>query len=387
MRVLSRILAWLAGIVLVIVIVAYAANVQYIFKAVWVTYMHGHRTAYLADYTHFDNHIVEVGAAQPWSRASTADGPVLPDSIRAFHDSIRSVAYLVIHRDSIRFEAYFDGYDETSHSNSFSMAKSVVGAILGKVIENGDIDSIEQLVTEFVPEITGPYADRLTLKDLVTMSSGMAWDERYYSPFSITTKAYFYHDLPEAIRELPIESQPGQRFKYQSGDTQLLGIAIQRATERSLSALLADYFWKPMGAEHAAYWQVDSRESGYEKAYCCLASNARDFARFGKLYLQNGNWNGQQLLPEEYIQASLRPRFADSPQYGYSWWMGSFEEKPYFYMDGHLGQYVIVVPEDELIVVRLGHQVDGKRKNNPAASFYKFIAHAYALLGAGAASQ
>ncbi|KGE13481.1 serine hydrolase domain-containing protein [Sphingobacterium deserti] len=382
MRSILKFLGWTAGVILFVIALAYIFKVDYILKAVRVTYFNGHTTAYLADYEYFDNHTVETSTPQPW--AEYPEKIQLPDSMIQFHDREKSVAYVVIHRDSIVLEHYFDGYSRDSKSNSFSMAKSVVAAILGKVIETGKIKSLDQKIIDFVPEIVGPYAKELTFRDLVSMSSGMKWDESYYSPFSIVTQLYFDKDLVGVLPDLPINGKPGQRFSYQSGDTQLLGIAIQRATGASLSDLLAEYFWKPMGAEQKALWQVDSEEKGMEKAYCCLASNALDFARFGKLYRQSGKWNGKQLLSSDYISESLKPRFKNGENYGYSWWLGNFNGKPYFYMDGHLGQFVIVVPEDELIIVRLGHQFNKIPKNTPSSPFYKFIDHAYILLDATA---
>ena len=136
-----------------------------------------------------------------------------------------------------------------------------------------------------------------------------------------------------------------------------------------------------MGAEHAALWQVDSKENGIEKAYCCIASNARDFARFGKLYLQNGYWQGQSLLDSAYIAESLQAHFPESPEYGYGWWLGEYWDRSYFYMDGHLGQYVIVVPEDDLIIVRLGHRTDDLPRSHPESAFQSFIRQAYRMLG------
>ncbi len=378
MKLISKILAWIAGVILLLIASAYIFKVDYMLKAVWVTYFHGHTTAYLADYPYFDNHSVQTATPQPW--AELAQKIQLPDSMEQFHEAEKSVAYVIIHRDSVVLEQYFDGYGRNSKSNSFSMAKSVVSAILGKVIELGKIKSLDQKIVDFVPEIAGKYAAEVTFRDLVSMSSGMKWEEDYYSPFSVVTQLYFDKSIEAMLPKLPISNKPGQRFSYQSGDTQLLGIAIERATGSSLSELLSDYFWKPMGAEQEALWQVDSKEEGIEKAYCCLASNALDFARFGKLYLQHGRWNDKQLLPEDYVSASLTPRFANGENYGYSWWLGNFKGKPYFYMDGHLGQFVIVIPGDELIIVRLGHQFDNKPKGHPEAAFYKFIDHAYQLL-------
>lgn len=380
-----KFLKWLAislvSLILVLLIAMYAFGVDYILKGVYVIYMQGHKTAYLDDYHYFDNHQIEAGSPQPWAKSADYNTVPITDSLKRIHDRLGSVAYVIIHQDSVWFETYYGGYSDSSKSNSFSMAKSITAAILGKAVEQGQVKGLQQKVKDFVPELQGAYADQLSMEDLVSMSSGITWDESYYNPFSITTRLYFDKDIQGAIPALPVDKQPGARFIYQSGDTQMLGIALQRATNRSLSDLMSTYFWKPMGAEHNALWQVDSEKNGIEKAYCCISSNAKDFARFGKLYLQHGKWNGQQLLDSAYIAHSIRPRFADSPQYGYGWWMGTYKEKPYFYMDGHLGQYVIVVPEDELIIVRLGHSIDGGSRSDPNSAFYNFIDQAYVMLG------
>lgn len=369
----------LAFLIVLLIILLYVFRVDYILKGVYVTYLHGHNTAYLSDYKHFDNHTIHHQSGNSWPKSNSYNQKPINDSLKAIHQRLSSVAYLVIHKDSLVLEEYYQGYTDSSLSNSFSMAKSMVSSILGKVIELGYIKDINQKVKDFVPEITGPYADSVTFKNLVSMSSGMKWEEAYYDPFSITTRLYFDKNIIGALEAMPIDYTPGQSFKYQSGDTQLLGIAIQRATKKSLSELLSEHFWIPMQAEHDALWQVDSKKHGIEKAYCCMASNAKDFARFGKLYLQKGNWNGQTLLDSTYIQQSLTPVFNDSPQYGYGWWLGRYKDKPYFYMDGHLGQFVIVVPEDDLIIVRLGNQMDELAHQNTNSAFYNFIDAAYQL--------
>ena len=385
MKILLKFFKWLGIIIgsllLILVISLYAFGVDYILKGVYVIYMKGHTTAYLDDYHYFDNHVVKHDKGQAWAKAQDYNSVPITDSLSRIHKRLGSVAYVIIHKDSVWFEEYYGGYSDSSKSNSFSMAKSMVAALLGKAIETGQVKGIDQKVKELVPEITGPYADSLRLLDLVSMSSGMKWEEKYYDPFSITTRLYFDKNIVGALEAMPIDQLPGQTFKYQSGDTQLLGIALQRATKKSLSELLSEYFWKPMGAEHDALWQVDSEKNGIEKAYCCMASNAKDFARFGKLYLQHGKWNGQSILDSAYIQHSITNRFADSPEYGYGWWMGKYQDKPYFYMDGHLGQFVIVVPQDDLIVVRLGHSMDGVNKADPKSAFYNFIHQAYLMLG------
>ncbi len=154
--------------------------------------------------------------------------------------------------------------------------------------------------------------------------------------------------------ELDIVEEPGKEFKYLSGSTQLLAMVIEKATGKKTADYFSESFWKPLGAEHDALWQVDSEKNGMVKSYCCFASNARDFARFGKLYKDHGKWQNKQLLDSTFVAKSVQPRFEGEP-YGYGFWLGKSQGKEYFAMRGHLGQYVIVFPKENIIVVRLGH--------------------------------
>ncbi|MDD3003742.1 serine hydrolase [Flavobacterium sp.] len=380
MRFLKNFLLWLVGILLLLVMLLYVFNVDYLLKAVRTIYLNGHKTAFLEDYKHFDNRTIGKGVAQPWAIAEDYNSVQPTQALLDMHKKIGSVAFLVIKNDSIWNESYYEDYDKDSKSNSFSMAKSMVSASLGRAILEGKIKSLDQKVSDFFPEFNDQYSKNLTVGDLSSMSSGLNWDESYYSPFSITTRAYFDEDLKGVILGLKGISEPGKKYKYLSGDTQLLGMCIEKATGKSLAEYVSEKFWKPMGAENEALWQTD-KENGIVKAYCCVASNARDFARFGKLYKQCGNWNNQTLLDSTFVSKSIQPRFADSPQYGYGWWLSDYKNKHIFYMRGHLGQYVIVIPEDDLIIVRLGHQND-KLKNGDSHSvdFYTYIDETYKML-------
>lgn len=380
---LVKILKWflgiLGGLLLLLIVGLLITDNAYILKAVRVTYLTGHKTAFLEDYKYFDNRIISKGEAQPWPKSTSYNTASVTPVLDSIHKANQSVAYLIIRHDSLWFEKYYHGYDDKSLSNSFSMAKSITAALLGKALELGYIRDINEKVKKYIPDLKGPYADELTIRDLVTMRSGLLWDERYYSPFSITTKAYFYNNLSKAMLELPIASPPDRQFKYQSGDTQLLAMVLSKALPTTLSDFLSEHFWKPMGAEEDALWQYSPKD-GIEKAYCCIASNAKDFARFGKLYSHLGRWNGKQLLDSTYIKQSIVPAADDSPEYGYGWWIGEFKGKNTITMNGHLGQYVISIPEDKLIIVRLGHQNDKKGMSNPQGAFYQYIEQAYAML-------
>ncbi|HET8753605.1 MAG TPA: serine hydrolase, partial [Salinimicrobium sp.] len=288
-----------------------------------------------------------------------------------------TVAFLIIKNDSIWYEKYFDEFNKDSKSNSFSMAKSIVSAMLGKAIKEGYIKSLEQPVSDFFPQ----FDDDLKVGDLSSMASGLNWDEDYYSPFSMTARAYFDDDIRSQILDLEVVEEPGQEFEYLSGNTELLGMVIEKATGKTLSEYLSESFWKPLGMRNDALWQLDSEESGMEKTYCCIASNARDFAKIGKLYKDFGKWKGKQILDSSFVAKSIQPRFEDSPYYGYGFWLENYKGKDIFYMRGILGQYVIVIPEDELIIVRLGRKVGEKAESaHHYNDFYAYIDEVYKML-------
>ncbi len=381
LRFLKGFFKWLGIILIITVILMYIFDVDYLLRAVRTIYFRGHTTAFLDDYTQFPNREIKKGTAQPWAIAKDYNSVPATDSLENTHKQLQTIAFLIIKNDSIWHEAYFDGYNKDSKSNSFSMAKSVVTLALGKAIMEGKIKSLDQKVIDFFPELKGQFAKDVTVGDLSSMASGLSWDERYYSPFSIVTRAYFHDDLRGTILDLEVNEKPGQSFNYLSGATELLAMCIEKTTGEYLSDYVSKSFWQPLGAENDALWQLDHEPDGVEKAYCCIASNARDFARFGKLMLQNGKWNGKTVIDSAFVQKCITPRFAESPEYGYGWWMHSINGKELYYMRGHLGQFVIVIPEDDLIIVRLGHLKGLQTTTDPHSNdLYTYVEEAYEML-------
>ncbi|AOR26434.1 beta-lactamase [Formosa sp. Hel3_A1_48] len=356
MNTLKRTLKWGLLTVVGLIAILYITDTDYLLKAVRTIYAKGYTTAYLEDYKEFDNVKIENDVPQPWPKHKDYNSVTETERLQKYNEAYGAIAYVIIKNDSIWFENYYDGFDENSKTNSFSMAKSYVSGLMGKAIEEGYIKSLDQPVSDFFPEFSEGLAAKLTVGDLSSMSSGTNWVEKYYSPLSITTRAYFDDDLKKIILGLKVIKEPGQAYKYSSGDTQLLAMVIEKATGKKLYNYLTESFWKPLGSENETLWQVDSKEHDLVKAYCCIASNAKDFARFGKLYKDHGKWKGEQLLDSAFVAKSITPRFAESPQYGYGFWMQKRDGKSFFMMRGHLGQYVIVEPEDNIIIVRLGHQ-------------------------------
>lgn len=374
-------LRFLLGLLLLLgltVFLLYVYNFEYILKGVKTTYLNGHTTAYIDDYTSFDNREISSGNdPQPWPLHSQYNMATPTEDLNVLHEELQTIAFLIIKNDSLYYEQYAENYGPDSRTNSFSMAKSIVSALLGKAIMDGYIESLEQPVADFFPQ----FDERLSVGDLASMASGLNWEEDYYSPFSMTARAYFDEDIRSQILSLKVTEEPGEEFEYLSGNTQLLAMVLEKATGETLSEYLSRSFWQPLGMENDALWQLDSEESGMEKAYCCIASNARDFARMGKLYKDYGRWNNTQVLDSTFVATSIRPRFEESPHYGYGLWLEKIEEKPVFYMRGILGQYVIVVPEDDVIIVRLGHQIGDKEEGQEHSNdFYSYLKEAYKML-------
>ncbi|NQY06905.1 MAG: serine hydrolase [Flavobacteriaceae bacterium] len=352
---MKRFLKWFVILFTLLIVSLYIFGYDYLITAVRVTYLNGHTTAFLDDYTEFENRTVQSGTHQPWPEHVNYNKAKQVKELEALHEEYGTVGFLIVKNDSIWFEQYYEDYHKTSRSNSFSMAKSMISAMLGKAIMEGHIKSLDQPVGDFFPEFSKGKAAKMTVGDLSSMASGMNWDERYYSPFSVTTEAYFSEDLRALMKTIEITEEPGQSYEYLSGNTQLLGMVIEKATGKKLSNYLSEKFWKPLGMNDDAIWQLD-REDGMEKAYCCVASNVRNFAKFGKLYKDSGNWKGNQILDSSFVQLSVQSKYPDGENYGYGFWLSDYLDKDIFYMRGHLGQYTVVIPEDNLIFVRLGHR-------------------------------
>ncbi|HBY69038.1 MAG TPA: serine hydrolase, partial [Flavobacteriaceae bacterium] len=316
---MKRFPTWLLGIIAAIILVLYLTDYNYILKGIRVVYLTGHTTAFIDDFKYFESEIIsESSNPQPWPKAEDYNTVEPTETLTKTNEALGTVAFLIIKNDSIYYEKYAEGYSKASQTNSFSMAKSVVSALLGKAIYDGYIKSLNQPVGDFYPEFkdTG-----LTVGDLSSMASGLNWDESYKNPFGITARAYYDDNLAETILNLKVVETPGEKYKYLSGNTQLLAMVIQKATEKQLATYLQESFWQPMGAVKPALWQVDDDEHRLVKAYCCIGSNARDFARFGKLYKDFGKWNGKQLLDSAFVAKSIQPRFKENPEYGYGFWL------------------------------------------------------------------
>jgi len=337
----------------------------YLFEAVWYNF------ADIDDYKIFTNNTVVTGQPQPWDLAAGYNKTPLPADLKKMLEDLQTIAVLAIKNDSIVHEQYWDGYSDSSLSGSFSMAKSITGLLVGAALKEGKIQSLDEPVGNYLDEFKQGEKAKVRIVDLLTMSSGSDWNESYSNPLSVTTELYYGHDAWKTAVGVNIVQQPGKLHRYKSGDTQLLGLLVEKATGKSLSAYASEKLWQPMGAEHAALWSTD-RIGGSEKAYCCFNSNARDFARLGRLMLDSGRWKGNEIIPADYYLHSIKPCMIPDEEgkpcnyYGYQWWI--IPGKPdIFYARGILGQYVIVIPSKKVIIVRLGKHRSAQYVDNAPA--------------------
>ena len=375
---------YIVALILVFLCFQFNSELFYLSELAKTIYKIQRTEADITDYKYFDNiDIPKSKTPQSWPIHENYNQTLLTTNLESIHKEFGTVAFLIIKNDSIWHEKYYDGYNKNSYSNSFSMSKSIVNAIMGRAIQEGYFNSLDDKVSSYLEGYNEGYASKLTIGDLSSMSSGMKWTENYTNIFGVTARAYIGSNLNELILSRPIIKEPGKSFEYLSSDTQLLAMAIEKATQKKISELAYDWFWNPMGAENNALWQIDNIKTNNEKAYCCFNSNARDFARFGKLYKDNGFWNGEKLLDSTFVKTSTSKRFDSSPEYGYGFWLGEFKEKKFFSMRGHLGQYVIVFPGENIIIVRLGKSHDKKTENETfSKDFLDYIKEAFKMLNA-----
>nr|AOE13293.1 beta-lactamase, peptidase S12 family [uncultured bacterium]CCG14158.1 beta-lactamase family protein [uncultured Flavobacteriia bacterium] len=267
----------------------------------------------------------------------------------------KTVAFLIIKNDTIQYEKYWGKYDESSIVPSFSMAKSITSILIGCAIDDKLIKSVNEPITNYIPELKENDFDKVTIENLLQMTSGIKFNESYVNPFGDAATFYYGKNLRKAIKKMKLEIEPGERFAYSSGSAQLLGLVLERALKnKTISSYLEEKIWQPLEMEFDASWSLDRKKNGLEKTFCCINARARDYAKIGRLYLNKGKWNDKQIVSENWVAQSTKIDTTNnsSLRYQYQWWLPS--QTGDFMAQGILGQYIYVNPEKNLIIVRLG---------------------------------
>lgn len=296
------------------------------------------------------------------------------DDFDAFLERADTQAFIVIQDDVILFENYNNGASRDSLMTSFSVAKSFTSALVGIAIADGHINSVDDAITDYLPELLERdfRFGNITIRHLLMMASGLDYKE--FRPFLLNGDdplTTYYPDQRKAALEFThIIDSPGEYFQYNKYHPQLLGMILERATGNTVTGYLQDELWDPLGMEFGGSWSMDSEQSGFEKMEAGINARAIDFAKLGRLYLEDGNWDGVQVIPSEWVaestqvdrsihQASYYPgaqAFYDSGgYYQYMWWGFSKSNGSYdFAAQGDRGQYIYVSPQKNLLIIRNG---------------------------------
>lgn len=272
-----------------------------------------------------------------------------------YMESNNTVAFLIIKNDTIQYEKYFKGYEKTSIVPSFSMAKSITSILVGCAIDDGLIKSVDEPITNYLPELKKNGFEKITIKHLLQMTSGIRFNESYINPFGDAASFYYGRKLKKYVSKMKLKSEPGKEWNYISGNTQILGLVLENALKtKTVTQYLQEKIWQPLGMEYDASWSIDKKKDGIEKTFCCINARAIDFAKIGRLYLNKGNWNGKQIVSENWVKESTKRDTTDGSVrfYQYQWWIPS--RKGDFLAEGILGQFIYVNPSKNLIIVRIG---------------------------------
>ena len=270
----------------------------------------------------------------------------LEDFIQTF-----KIAGLIVIRDGvILYESYDFGNDETTKWVSFSVTKSVTSMLLGAAIKDGHIKSVEDKVTIYLPQLLNSNYKDVSIKQVLQMSSGIDWNEDYEDPLSDVNIAGALNSLNlyEYLNSLNKKSSAGNKFNYNTGETNLIGGIVRAAIGNNLSNYLEKKIWKPFGMEFNAYWVIDT-DYEQELGGCCLNATLRDYARLGMFAMNNGKLNnGVEILPKNWMKDSTTPSRNNS-YYGYQWWLDGPAYKS-FYADGIFGQFIWIDPVSKTVV-------------------------------------
>jgi CubicO group peptidase (beta-lactamase class C family) len=363
------------------IIALYLTDNSHVLRGVYCTYLRGELRPDIDDMHLFDVRAIAAGNRVELPIKQISGEALSADDLRWIEES-RSTAFIVLHNDSLVFKKYFNDGGELVYSNSFSIAKSITSLIIGRLLDEEKIRSLDVRVGEFIPEYANDSV--LTIRHLLQMSSGIPFGESYNSPFGYMARAYYCHELRAETMKYSRESRPGENWIYEGGNTALLGEIAVKAGGMTLSELCSEMFWSKMGTDRLAYWNID-RPGGVEKAFTGVYATAEDYARLGQLILRRGIMYGDTLVSPEYIDECAKPLTAKDESgevvdwYGLHFWTGEFEGERFISCKGMRGQYIVALPESNVVMVRLGHDQSRDKVRHQRPDMLRYISCAKKL--------
>ncbi|MBN2774259.1 MAG: serine hydrolase [Prolixibacteraceae bacterium] len=304
------------------------------------------------------------------------------NSFDQWAEKSQTTALIFIRRDTILYEKYFNGFSKDSYFHSQSMAKSFISFLIGAAIDEGLISGVNDPMTKYIPELKerNPDFEKITIKNLLEMRSGLDYFTGYFPgtyihlPWHDEAIGYYHPNVRKLLlKKVDIAREPGKTFQYNNYNTSYLGLIIERATNKIVSEYLQEKLWSQV-MEYDALFSIDSKKSGFEYMPSRLIARAIDYARFGRLFLNNGNWNGKQIISNDWILKSTwedksipRDIYPDwlggndckHTYYTYQWWGDTSCDSTFrFFANGNLGQNIYVIPDKEIIIVHCGNSLE-----------------------------
>ena len=290
----------------------------------------------------------------------------------AFTKESLTQGIVIIHNDSIVYERYWGDFSANRMATIFSLSKSITSLLCGIAVDDGYIRSIDDPVTEYLPELKkkDPMWQKLTIRHLLDMKSGLDFEDTYefttlkdLKMINAMARLNYGHNIMRQIRGLKFRCEPGTQFRYESMTSAILGVVIERASGKRYADYLSERVWKPLGIEHPALVNIDSRKHDFAHSFGGITLTIKDLAKIGQLYLKNGMWEGQRIVSKDWIQQTVD---CDSSYHGYhfNWYNINYEnfDRPQYsgyYALGICEQVLYVNPYKSLVIVRIGKSNNG----------------------------
>lgn len=386
MKILKRIGWGFLALLVLFNIGVFLFGKTYFYTALAKTYFSGQGGPGIYDLDKFPARKIATKNTAYWRNAAGYNAKKIASADLEYLESVKTSALVLIKNGEILHESYYGESSDTTLSNSFSMAKSIVAMLAQIAHQEGFIADLNDPVQKYLKEFNHPGCEKVTLYHLMSMSSGLSWSESGGNPFSDNAEAYYGTDLVELVGRMRPVDEPGKEFIYKSGNTALLGFAIERAVGMSLSEYASQKIWHKLGAERDAFWSLD-KEKGQEKSYCCWYATGRDFARIGQMMLQEGYFNGNQILDSSFVADArtaaplqIEDKGENKRYSKRSFWLVQHKGHHYYYLRGILGQYIIILPEENAVFVRLGKKRGTVGEGGHPDDIYHYIDLAKDLL-------
>ena len=381
-------IALLSPIILILLLLAFLSikySPTYVYRTITMN------VADVYDYKNFENRVIK-GSENSFNFEekleeayveSLFDERVSNSGFNSFDEwaeQSQTTALIFIQRDTIVYEKYFNGFSRDSYFHSQSVAKSFISFLIGAAIDEALIKSVDEPITQYVPELIkrDPRFEKITIKNLLEMRSGIKYNTDFlpliniHAPWNDEVIGYYHPNVRKILlKEIEVESEPGEAFEYNNYNTSYLGLIIERATGKTVSKYLEEKLWSQI-MEYDALFSIDSKESGFEYMPSRLIARAIDYARFGRLFLKKGNFNGNQIISENWVVKSTtedktisRDHYPDwlgtgckHTYYSYQWWGNTNCDSTFqFFANGNLGQNIYIIPEKETVIVHFGNSL------------------------------